>query len=197
MVADEMTGGNYARYAHAQQPFLLKSSCCVPMTLLMKRLVAAGLLSVLILLPTPAQAHWGVTWNLSIHHGDAVLGANVRRDLDKQTMTVTIRPGHAAVFTIELDRGRGEEPRLTAVITGCGGGSMFGVRWYTENRTDVTSAMAGKGYETPKMGGGDSAFLSLVVRASAWSAGSMKDCLIGTTEGPTGDKVLVRVRSHR
>lgn len=166
------------------------------MTLLMRRLVAAGLLSALILMPTPAQAHWGVTWYLAIHHGDAVLGANVRRDLDKQTMTVTIRPGHAAVFTIELDRGQGEEPRLNALITGCGGGSMFGVRWYTENRTDVTSAMAGKGYETPKMGGGESAFFSLIVRASASSAGSTKDCLIASG-GSRGDKVLVRVRSHR
>jgi hypothetical protein len=66
-----------------------------------------------------------VPWNLSTHHGDAVLGANVRRDLGKQTMTVTIRPGHAADFTIELDRGRHEQPRLSALITGCGGGESF------------------------------------------------------------------------
>jgi hypothetical protein len=165
------------------------------MNLLVRRLVAAGLLSALILLPTPAHAHWGVTWNLSIHHGDTVLGANVRHDLDKQTMTVTIRPGQAAVFTTELDRRRGEEPRLHAVITGCGGGSLFDVRWYTENGADVTSAMAGKGYETPKMGGGGSTFFRLVVRASASSAGAIKDCLIATG-GSRGDKVLIRVRSH-
>jgi hypothetical protein len=164
----------------------------------MRRLLAATLLSGVVLLPTHAQAHFGVTFNLSIHHGDAVLGANVRRDLDKQTMTVTIRPGHAAVFTIEVHRGYGEEPRLSALIAGCGGSSSFDVHWYTQSGTDITRAVAGKGYETAELGGGDAAFVRLVMHASASSAGSIKDCHVVAAPGSTrGDKVLVRATSHR
>jgi hypothetical protein len=170
----------------------------VPMPLMMKRLLAATLLSAVVLLPTDAQARYGVTFNLSIHHGDAVLGANVRRDLELQTMTVTIRPGHAAVFSIEVRRGDGEEPRLTSLIAGCGGSSSFDVHWYAPSGTDITRAVAGKGYETAELGGGDSAFVRLVVRASASSAGSIKDCHVVAAAGSTrGDKVLVRVKSHR
>jgi hypothetical protein len=162
----------------------------------MKPLIAAAALLSVVLLPSDAQAHWGVTWNLSIRHGDAVLGENVRRDLDTQTMTVTIQPGHAAVFTIELSRGKGEQPRLSTVITGCVDGGWFGARWFTERGANVTSSVADNGYETPKLGGGQATSLRLVIRASAASAGNTKECHIAAG-GVRGDKVLILVRSHR
>jgi hypothetical protein len=194
MVADEMTGGNNARFAHAQQPFRLKPGRCVSMTFLMRRLVAAGLLSALTLLPTPAQAHWGVTWDLSLHHGNAVLAGTLKRDLHE--LTVTIRPGHTAYFTIAVTRGQHQEPRFHTLVTGCGGGGRFDVRWYTESGAKITSKMAGDGYETPKLGGGESAWFHLVVRASPLSAGSTKDCLIDGG-GSRGETALIRVRSRR
>jgi hypothetical protein len=98
------------------------------MTFFMKRLFAAILFSAVICLPTAAQARYGAAFDLSIHHGDGVVGANVRRDLAKQTLAVRIRPGHAAVFSIQLRRVYGE-PRLRVKMYGCGGGELFGVRW--------------------------------------------------------------------
>lgn len=196
MVADGMTGGNNARHVHPPAALRLNSGRCVPMTLLMRRVVAAGLLSALFLLPTPAQAHWGVTWDLSLHHGDAVLAGTLKRDLHE--LTVTIRAGHTAYFTIAVTRGEQEEPRLHVSVKGCGGGGAFGVRWYTESGRGITSAMAGDGYETPKLGGGESAWFHLVIRASASSAGSTKDCHIVVYPGsPRKVTALVRVRSHR